>query len=69
MIQSNNKKQLLPVRLSIKAFALLQAMADEQGISKGSVLEIMIRKQAEEVEESMPLVYAVMRGKREEDND
>jgi hypothetical protein len=69
MIQSNNKKQLLPVRLSIKAFALLQAMADEQGISKGSVLEIMIRKQAEEVEESMPLVYAVMHGKEGEDND
>jgi hypothetical protein len=69
MIQGNNKKQLLPVRLSIKAFALLQAMADEQGISKGSVLEIMIRKQAEEVEELMPLVYAVMRGKGEEHND
>ena len=69
MIQGDNKNQLLPVRLSIKAFALLQAMADEQGISKGSVLEIMIRKQAEEVEESMPLVYAVMRGKREDGND
>jgi hypothetical protein len=69
MMQSANKKQLLPVRLSIKAFALLQAMADEQGISKGSVLEIMIRKQAEDVEESMPLVYAVMRGKGEKDND
>jgi hypothetical protein len=41
---------------------ILQAMAEAQGISRTAVLEIMIRKQAEEVEESMPAVYGVLHG-------
>jgi Ribbon-helix-helix protein, copG family. len=62
MVQSNTNKRLLSFRLSAKAIQLLDALAVEQGISKTAVLELVIRKRAEEVEESMPAVYEVLHG-------
>lgn len=60
MVQSGTNKKLLSFRLSPRAIQLLEALAIEQGVSKTSVLEIMIRKQAGEVEDAMPAVYAIL---------
>jgi len=53
--------------MSNKAIQLLEAMANEQGISKTAVLELMIRQRAEEVEDSMPSVYAIIHSIGEDD--
>jgi hypothetical protein len=62
MIKRDTNRVLISLRLSRLALQILQAMAEAQGISRTAVLEIMIRKQAEEVEESMPAVYGVLHG-------
>lgn len=57
MVQADTNRRLLSFRLSTKAIRLLEALAAEQGISKTAVLELLIRRRAEEVEESMSAVY------------
>lgn len=58
-------RMTLQVRLTPKALQLLQALAVEQGINKSAVLETIIRKMAEEVEDRMPKVYDVLHAERD----
>lgn len=55
--KSSNTKRTIQLRLTPKALQLLGALATEQGLSKGAVLELLLRKAAEEVEDKMPTVY------------
>lgn len=61
-----SKRVTLQVRLTPKALQLLNALAVEQGINKSAVLETVIRKTAEEVEDRMPRVYDVLHAEHAE---
>lgn len=59
---TNSNRKLVSIRLTSKAIRLLDALAQEQGITRTATMELMIRKAAEEVEERMTAVYDVLHG-------
>ena len=61
----NTKRQPVSLRLSKKAVQLLEALAIEQGITKTAVIELMIRKAAEEAEDKMASVYDLLHNSSE----
>lgn len=57
---NGTKRFAISVRLSKRAIRILDILAKEQGITRTAVLELMIRKTAEEAEERIAAIYDLL---------
>ena len=59
-MSNKTKRHALSIRLTSKAIQLLDALSEWQGVTRTATLELMIRKAAIEVEDTVPAVYELL---------